>query len=121
VKCGVSNGVLDQWRYGDSLRRSAVESAPAKFGGVGISRIDLPQPIAVGELNRRRSYSLPEPYEVYWPKGFKTPIPVQISGSNFSIEIPFAKGPGLYAISIMGQYPGQKDFGMISLRTIEVR
>jgi hypothetical protein len=97
-----------------------VES-PAKFGGIGVARVDLPKPIPVSELNRRRSYPIPAPYEVYWPKGFKTAIPVEVHGASFRLDVPLDRGPGLYSISIMGQFPGQKDFGMLGLRTVEVR
>jgi hypothetical protein len=108
-------------KRGSKLRVEGTVVAPAKFGGIGISRVDLPKPIAVSELNRRRSYPIPEPYEVYWPKGFKTSIPVEVNGSSFRLDVPLDKGPGLYSISIMAQYPGQKDFGMIGVRTIAVR
>ncbi len=94
--------------------------APAKFGGVGIARLDPPKPIPVRELNQRRSYAIPEPYRVYWPAGFKTEIPVTVTGNRFSIDVPLGRGPGLYAISVLGQYPGQTAYGMIGLRTIVV-
>lgn len=110
-----------QAKAGGSIRVEGTVNGPAKFGGVAISRIELPKPIAVSDLNRRRSYPIPEPYEVYWPKGYKTAIPVEVSGSKFHIDVPLSRGPGLYGISVMAQFPGQKDFGMISLRTVEVR
>lgn len=118
---GTYQPIPRQAKAGSTLHVAGTIHAPAKLGGVGISRIDMPKPIAVSEVNKRRSYSIPEPHVVYWPKGFKTPIPVQVNGASFSIDVPLDKGPGLYGVAILGQYPGQKDFGMISLRTIEVK
>ena len=107
-------------KAGGVVRVEGEVHAPAKLGGVGIARLDAPKPIPVHELNQRRSYAIPEPYRVYWPAGFKTEIPVAVSGNHFSIDVPLARGPDLYAISILGQYPGQKAYGMIGLRTVVV-
>ncbi|MGH7297502.1 MAG: CAP domain-containing protein, partial [Polyangiaceae bacterium] len=73
---GVYAAVPAQIRVGETLRVSGAVSAPATFAGVGLARVALPAPIPVAELNRRRSYPVPAPYQMYWPPGFQTPIPV---------------------------------------------
>ena len=98
-------------------------SAPATFAGVGLARTDAPKPLPVAELNRRRSYPVPAPYQMYWPAGFQTPIPVKVNGSQFAIDVPLSDGgkPGLYELSVWATFPGSQDFVMVSLRAIQVR
>lgn len=97
-------------------------SAPATFGGVGVARVDAPKPIAPSEANKRRSYLVPPPYQMYWPKGFVTPVPVEVVGNVFRIDVPLSDGgkPGLYEVSVFGKLPGMKSHGMLGVRTIEV-
>ncbi len=97
--------------------------APAKLAGVGLSRIEAPKSISVAELNTRRSYPIPQPYQMYWPPGYKTPIPIKVSGNSFSIDVPVSDGgkPGLYEVSVWANVPGASDLVMVSLRTILVR
>jgi uncharacterized protein YkwD len=94
----------------------------APFGGVGVARLDAPKPLPPSELNKRRSYPVPEPRQMYWPKGFKTPIPVQVDGGRFHIDVPLSDGPGLYEISVWAKLPGGPPggFAMVSLRTLHV-
>jgi hypothetical protein len=108
---------------GDVLHLGGTVASPAIFAGVGMARTDSPGPIAVSELNRRRSYPVPAPYQMYWPPGFETPIPVKVTGSHFSIDVPAtdAGKPGLYEVSVWSRLPGLPDFVMVSLRTFEVR
>jgi uncharacterized protein YkwD len=110
-------------RPGDLLHVSGTLAAPAVFAGVGLARTDAPKPIAVEELNRRRSYPVPAPYQMYWPPGFQTPIPVKVSGGDFAVDLPLSDGgkPGLYELSVWATVPGSSDFVMVSLRTIQVR
>ena len=67
-------------------------------------------------------YAIPKPYVTYFPKGFKTPIPLNKSGSSYSIEVPLndAGKPGLYEVSVWANVPSTKELVMISLRTIAV-
>ena len=109
-------------KVGDTLHVEGTISAPATVGGVGLARVVLPRPLGVAELNKRRSYPVPGPYQMYWPAGFKTPIPVTVRGGKFSIDVPLSdKGePGLYEVSVWGKLPGSSDFAMLGLRTIVV-
>jgi hypothetical protein len=66
---------------------------------------------------------VPVPYQMYWPAGYKTPIPVRVRGGNFVIDLSVGDGrkPGVYELSIWATVPGSSDFIMVSLRTILVR
>ncbi len=90
-------------------------------GGFGIARVDLPKPLPPAELNRRRSYPVPVPYQNYWPPGFKTPLPVQITGSTMRLDAPLGDQPGLYEISTWAKPAGGVgEYRMIGLRTVRV-
>jgi hypothetical protein len=108
---------------GDLLHLGGTMASPATFAGVGLARVDAPKPIPVSELNRRRSYPVPAPYQMYWPPGFQTPIPVRVTGDRFAIDVPLsdANRAGLYEVSVWATLPGSPDFVMVSLRTILVR
>jgi hypothetical protein len=60
---------------------------------------------------------------MYWPPGFQTPIPVQVRGDQFSVNLPVSDGgrPGMYELSVWANVPGTKDLTMVSVRTIQVR
>ena len=109
-------------RADDVLHVGGTITAPATFAGVGLARTDAPKPIAVSELNKRRSYPVPAPYQMYWPPGFETPIPVKVTGARFSIDLPASDSgkAGLYELSVWARVPGWPDFVMVSLRTFEV-
>jgi len=94
----------------------------ARPTGVGIARVASPKPIAPSELNRRRSYPVPKPYQTYWGPGFVTPIVAQITGPKIAIDVPLSdKGqPGLYEISIWAKLGPSNEQVMVSLRTIRV-
>jgi uncharacterized protein YkwD len=107
-------------RIGDILHVEGTIAAPATFAGVGLARTEGPKPLPVGELNRRRSYPVPTPYQMYWPPAYQTPIPVKVIGKNFNIDIPVSdagKG-GLYELSVWASIPGADDLVMVSLRTM---
>ena len=110
-------------RVGDTLHVEGTVAAPATFAGVGLARVEAPKPIAVSELNKRRSYPVPAPYQMYWPPGFQTPIVVKVSGGRFSIDVPVSDGgkPGLYEVSVWASVPGSPDLMMVSLRTLTAR
>jgi len=108
-------------KVGDTLHVEGAVSAPAKFAGVGLARVDAPKPLATSELNKRRSYPVPTPYQTYWPPGFQTPIPVKVgAGGRFSVDLPVSDSgkPGLYELSIWASIPGTPDLVMVSLRTL---
>ena len=111
-------------RAGDKVRVAGEVKPPVKFGGVGIGRIDAAEPIEPKELNTTSVYKIPEPHILYFPKGFKTPKPVEVDGSSFEIEVPLDHGGrnGRYQVSVWGNYPGSgKELVMISLRTLLVK
>jgi hypothetical protein len=109
-------------RVGDVLHVGGAIASPATFAGVGMARTDAPKPLAVSDLNGRRSYPVPAPYQMYWPPGFQTPIPVKVTGSQFSIDVPATDRakPGLYEVSVWARMSSSPDFVMVSLRTIRV-
>jgi uncharacterized protein YkwD len=96
--------------------------APATMGGVGLARVDAPRPLPTAELNRRRSYPVPTPYQMFWPHGFKTPIPVKVQGGRFTIDVPLNDHgqPGMYEVSVWGKTPGNPEYAMLGVRTIQV-
>ncbi len=97
-------------------------AAPATVAGVGLARVALPAPISVAELNKRRSYPVPQPYQMYWPPGYVTPIPLRVGQAGFAIDVPVSdKGqPGLYELSVWAKLPGEPDFLIVGMRTLRV-
>lgn len=118
---GTYAAVPPAMRVGDMLHVEGAITAPATFAGVGLARVDGPRPVTVSELNRRRSYPVPAPYQMYWPPGFQTPIPVQVGGGRFSVNLPLSDGgrPGMYELSVWASVPGTRELTMVSLRTIQ--
>jgi hypothetical protein len=110
-------------RVGQTLHVEGAILAPATIAGVGLARVDLPAPIAVAELNKRRSYPVPQPYQMYWPQGYVTPIPLRVGPTGFAIDVPVSdRGqPGLYELSIWAKLPGEPDFVIVGMRTLRVQ
>lgn len=109
-------------KVGATVRVEATLKNGATPTGVGVARVVSPKPIPASELNRRRSYPVPKPYQVYWGPGFVTPIVAKIDGPKISIDVPLSdKGqPGLYEISVWGRLRGAKEHSIVGLRTIRV-
>jgi Cysteine-rich secretory protein family len=110
-------------QVGATLHVEGTVATPASFAGVGLARLDGPRPVAVSEVNQRRTYPVPSPYQMYWPPGYQTPIPVKVNGNRFSIDVPLSDGgkPGMYELSVWATVPGSPDYVMVSLRTIQAR
>jgi hypothetical protein len=116
-------------KKGQRIKVAGSVQAPAKFVGVGIARTEAPSAKEPSSLLHLGSYPIPAPFVTYFPQGFVTPIPVQVKGNDFSIEVPLSdnKGnpsagrPGLYEVSVWAEVPWSKDFVMVSLRTVMVR
>jgi uncharacterized protein YkwD len=92
------------------------------FGGVGIGRIDPATPLSAAHLNATYVYAVPSPEDLYFPKGFVTKKPVEISGKHFRIDVPLGKPgrAGRYEVSIWGKFPGAgEQLDMISLRVVD--
>jgi uncharacterized protein YkwD len=109
-------------KVGATLHIAGTLSSDVKIGAVGLSRSDMPTPLVPAELNKRRFYPLPVPYEMFWPHGYKTRIELKTSGQTFSVDVPVSDhgARGLYEVSVWAQHPGEKDFTYVSLRTIRV-
>lgn len=107
---------------GTSVKVTGEVRAPAGFGGVALAVGPMPRPTAVPDLLQTGSYSMHESYVQFYPKGFKTPKPVDVAGNKFSIEVPLGeKGPGLYEVHVYAKLPGEGDLlKPISLRTVVV-
>ncbi|HEX8794284.1 MAG TPA: CAP domain-containing protein [Polyangiaceae bacterium] len=120
---GSYGSVPGKMHAGDTLHVDGTVASPATFAGVGLARIDTPKPIAVDDLNQRRSYPIPQPFQMYWPPGYETPIPVKVAGNKFSIDVPLSDGgkAGLYEVSVWASVPGTKELVMVSLRTIRAK
>lgn len=90
--------------------------------GVGLARLPSPKPLTAAELNKRRTYPVPKPYQMYWGPGFVTPIQAKISGPSLVIDVPLSdqKQPGLYEVSVWAKLPGSEEQTMVGLRTIQV-
>ena len=109
-------------RAGDTLSISGDVKGPIIFGGVGIGRIDLGQPLSAAYLNTTYTYAVPSPSELYFPKGFVTKKPVEVSGKHFRIDVPLGQRgqSGRYEVSIWGKFPGGgQQLEMVSLRVID--
>jgi uncharacterized protein YkwD len=111
-------------RAGDVVSISGDVKGAVAFGGVGIARIALAEPLTATYLNTTSSYAVPSPSELYFPKGFVTKKPVEVSGKHFRIDVPLGKRgqPGRYEVSIWAKFPGAgQKLDMVSLRVIDVR
>jgi uncharacterized protein YkwD len=120
---GTYAAVPASMRVGETLHVEGAIAVPATFAGVGLARVDAPRPVSISELNRRRSYPVPAPYQMYWPPGFQTPIPVQVNGNRFAVSLPLSDAgrAGMYEVSVWATVPGTRDLVMVSLRTIQAR
>jgi len=109
-------------RVGDRLHIAGAMRGVQPLG-VGLARVDLPRPLSAADANARRSYQVPQPYQVFWPPGYETPIPLAINGPNFAIDLALDDHgkPGLYEVSIWAKLPGSSEPQVVGLRTIEVR
>ena len=110
-------------RAGEVVTISGDVKGPVSFGGVGIGRIDPPQPLSATYLNTTYTYTVPSPSELYFPKGFVTKKPVEVNGKHFRIELPLGKRgqAGRYEVSIWGKFPGAgQKLEMVSLRVVDV-
>jgi hypothetical protein len=107
---------------GQVVKVSGEVRAPVKFGGVGVAYVEPARPKSATDLNKTYTYVVPEPKVLYFPKGFKTPKPVDVQGNRFSIEIPLSEGgkKGRYEVSVWGSYPGDSALVMVSLRVVDV-
>jgi hypothetical protein len=109
-------------KVGTKLKVSGDIRAPAQVAAVGLARTEMPKARKADQLLKTSTYAIPKPFVTYFTKGYKTPIPVQVSGSSYTIEIPLSDQgrPGLYSLSVWAKVPQTKELVMVSLRTIVV-
>jgi len=109
-------------KIGTTVHIAGTVSNDVKLGAIGLARIEEPKALPASELNKRRNYPQPQPYEMFWPHGFQTRIELKTTGQTFAIDLPLSDHgqKGLYEVSVWVQHPGEKSFGAISLRTIRV-
>jgi uncharacterized protein YkwD len=108
---------------GQPIRVSGEVRSPATFGGVGLARLDVAKPRDAKALNRTSTYRILDPYAIYFPRGMKTPKPVEVVGARFSIDLVLSDQgrPGRYEVSVWGRFPGSDALEIVSLRTVLVR
>jgi uncharacterized protein YkwD len=120
---GSYSSIPKKAKAGDVLSVKGEVSAPATFGGVGISRAPAAKPRSPEDLLKTGGYEMPSPFVAYFPKGFKTPKPVEVNGNKFSIDIPLSDlpGSGIYSVQVFARMPnGGKSLIPISMRTFIV-
>jgi uncharacterized protein YkwD len=110
---------------GDTIRVTGELRPPAQFGGVGLARAPAMVPRSSESLLATGGYTMPDPAIAYFPKGFKTPKPVDVDGNKFSIDLPLTgagAGPGLYEVQVFARLPGAEPgrLAPVSLRTVRV-
>jgi hypothetical protein len=119
---GTYDALPKKAKVGDMIHVAGEVRSPVTIAGVGLSRVDPGKPRKPEELLKMGGYPIPAPFVTYFPKGYKTPKPLEVTGNRFSIDVPLSdKGrPGLYGVSVWATFPGSKELRMISLRTISV-
>lgn len=120
---GDYDGLPRRARVGQTIRVAGTLDKPVDFGGIGIARIEPMKAMSAAKLNSTSLYTVPEPFALYFPAGYKTPKPVQVSGRSFKIQVPLDdhRRPGRYEVSVWGRYPGDDALVIVSLRTITVQ
>jgi uncharacterized protein YkwD len=111
-------------RAGTTLHIEGDVKGKVVFGGVGVGRIDLAKPLSATYLNTTYVYAVPSPEDLYFPKGFVTKKPVEVSGKHFKIDVPLGQGgrAGRYEVSVWGKFPGSGDqLDMVSLRVVTAK
>jgi uncharacterized protein YkwD len=105
-----------------TLHVEGTVAEPLAFGGVGLGRTPLPEPLLRERLNGK-AYRIPAPDTLYFPAGFKTPKPVTLTGRHFSIDLDLGKQPlpGSYAVTVWAKRANSPELFMISMRTLAVR
>jgi hypothetical protein len=109
---------------GSLLHVEGEVKGPIAFGGVGIAEVDAQRPLSASYLNTTYTYAVPSPTDLYFPKGFVTKKPVELSGKHFRIDIPLGRSghAGRFEVSIWGKFPGSgKQLDMVSLRVVNAK
>ena len=131
IACMAQEFVDDYGEYDDLPKKAKVGAkikvrgslrSPAVIAGVGVARAEPRKPRKPKELNKTGGYPIPKPHVTYFTRGYKTPIPVDVTGNEFKIEFPLSDDgrPGMYEVSVWAKLPQSKELLMVSLRTIDV-
>lgn len=109
-------------RVGERIRIEGEVFDPGVVAAVGLGRLEPPATRTVAELNATTSYRIPEPYALYYPRGYETAVPIEVEGGRFSLEVALDERglAGRYEVSVWARYPGLDELVIVSLRTIEV-
>ncbi len=120
---GAYSPIPQRAKPGQRVRVEGSIGGGAEFAGIAIARTEMPRQKRASDLLRTGSYAIPKPFVTYFPKGFVTPIPVEVHGNRFAIEVPVSDGneAGLYEVSVWGKVRGKDDLVMTSLRTVRVQ
>lgn len=112
-----------------SLPTVAPRNVPTAFKGVGrgipvkgLGFVRLPdrKPMSVREANGVRSYLIPPPSEIFFPKGYKTRIPLKVSpDGTFEFTQVFDK-PGRWEVSVWGPSSTAGELEMVGLHFFKV-
>ncbi len=110
-------------RRGQNVEVAGTLDKPVGFGGIGIARMPPAKPMSARELNSTSVYTVPSPFALYFPAGYKTPKPVEVKGQSFKVEVPLDDHhrSGRYEVSVWGRYPGDNALVIVSLRTVDVK
>jgi uncharacterized protein YkwD len=111
-------------RAGTTLHIEGDVKGNVAFGGVGVGRIDPAKPLTASYLNTTYVYAVPSPEDLYFPKGFVSKKPVEVSGKHFKIDVPLGNAgrAGRYEVSVWGKFPGSGDqLDIVSLRVVTAK
>ena len=88
--------------------------------GLGFVRLPDRKPMSVREANGVRSYLIPPPSEIFFPKGYKTRIPLKVSpDGTFEFTQVFDK-PGRWEVSVWGPSSTAGELEIVGLHFFKV-
>lgn len=118
---GVYEPLPQQAKPGQSLRVSGTLDEGIRFFAVSLGRADV-SPLTVEQLNRTSSYSEPSPAVSYFPAGYVSPRPVEVSGQRFQVDLlpEHLQTPGTYYIYIWATLGDSNKPVLVSSRTVVV-
>lgn len=108
-----------QFKVGQSLHVAGTLDEGVRFFAVSIGRANV-SPMTVDQLNHTSSYSEPPPSVSYFPAGYVSPKPVQVSGRYFQVDLlpEHLKDPGTYYIYIWATLGDSDKPVLVSGRTV---
>ncbi len=118
---GSYDSLPKQQSVGQPLHVAGTLNEGVQFYGISLGSV-TPQPMTVDQLNQTRSYSEPSPTVTFFPKGYVTPQPVQVTGQSFSLDIAGTQfqHPGTYYVYIWAVPDKGGKPALVSGRTVVV-